>query len=336
MRLAWPLLSTSLLVLAVVPPPASSTGVALVSEPVLLDPAEPAHRTVGHLRYEGGLVVRAADERMGGLSSLRVGNDGASLLAVSDCGDLLAADIQRDAAGQLSGLDAARLIPLIGEGGRALGFDERDSEGLAREASGAILISFEGRHRVWRYPPSDPPCRIPPIAVDAPSALARLPYNSGVETVVSLSDGRILLVAEGESSCRGSTPAWIGRDGAWKEMVFPIHCEDDSPKSPFRPTDAVSLPDGDLIVLERRFPPVGARLRRISPEELSRGDLLGHEVALLETPLSLDNFEGVDAWRTSEGETRLLLLSDDNNCLKGPASVPSTQRTLLLEFTLVD
>ena len=36
---------------------------------------------------------------------------------------------------------------------------------------------------------------------------------------------------------------------------------------PFRPTGAALLPDGDLLVLERRFPPIGARLVRLLPGE---------------------------------------------------------------------
>jgi hypothetical protein len=46
---------------------------------------------------------------------------------------------------------------------------------------------------------------------------------------------------------------------------------------------------------------------------------LGHEI---------DNMEGIDAHVTAEGETVLTLVSDDNFSL--------LQRTLLLQFTLVD
>jgi hypothetical protein len=336
MRLAWPLLSTALLVLAVVQRPASSDAISLVCEQVPLDPADPARRAVGGLRYEGGLVVRGSDVRLGGLSSFRVRSDGGSLVAVSDCGEVFSADLRRDSEGRLSGLGGARFFPLIDERGRSLSAEDRDAEGLTYETSGAILISFERRHRIWRYPPNEPPCGVPPLEVAGPTALARLPYNSGLETVVRLSDGRILLVAEGESSCPASSPAWIGRDGAWEEQAFPLFCEEGMRGSPFRPTDAALLPNGDVVVLERRFPPLGARLRRISLADLSRGDLTGHQIALLEPPLQLDNFEGVDVWRTPNGETRLLLISDDNNCRKSAVAVPSAQRTLLFEFSYLD
>ncbi len=338
MRLAWPLLSTALLVLAVVQRPASSDAIALVWEQVPLDPADPARRAVGSLRYEGGLVVRGSDVRLGGLSSFRVGSDGASLLAVSDCGEVFSADLLRDSEGRLRGLGGARFVPLIDEGGRLLSAEDRDAEGLTYEPSGALLISFERRHRLWRYPRSEPPCGVPPLEVAGPAGLARLPFNSGLETVASLSDGRIFLVAEGEVSCPGSSSAWIGTDGAWEERQFPLFCQegDRGSGSAFRPTDATLLPNGDLVVLERRFPPLGARLRRISRAEISRGDLTGHELALLEPPLQLDNFEGVDVWQTPQGETRVLLLSDDNNCRKSAVAVPSTQRTLLYEFSYLD
>jgi hypothetical protein len=58
------------------------------------------------------------------------------------------------------------------------------------------------------------------------------------------------------------------------------------------------------------------------------------EVARLEPPLSVDNFEGIDARRDASGRTLVYLLSDDNNCAKTDAGRggPGLQRTLLLLF----
>jgi hypothetical protein len=197
------------------------------------------------------------------------------------------------------------------------------------------LVSFERKHRVWCYGQEHDLLASPrPVAV--PAAVEGLPHNAGIEALVSLGDGRLLLLAEGSSSCPGAGRAWIGRDGAWNEATFPLHCAVDAPERPFNPTDGVALPSGDVIVVERRYPPLGARLRRIAREDLDRGDLAGAEIALLRPPLTLDNFEGLDAWRAPDGTTRLVLLSDDNGCRKDGRVVSTSQRTLLLEFTLLD
>ena len=97
-------------------------------------------------------------------------------------------------------------------------------------------------------------------------------------------------------------------------------------------SDAVLLPSGELLVLERKFSwlsGVGIRIRRIALASLAPGAVvdgppifeadLGHEV---------DNMEGIDAHRTPEGETVLTMVSDDNFSM--------LQRTLLLQFTLVE
>jgi hypothetical protein len=99
----------------------------------------------------------------------------------------------------------------------------------------------------------------------------------------------------------------------------------------FDVTDAVSLPDGALIVLERRFrwtEGVKMRLRRLAPDTVKPGAVLDGEI-LLETDLSsqIDNMEGLAAHRGPGGETVLTVISDDN-------FNPILQRNLLLQFTL--
>jgi hypothetical protein len=90
-------------------------------------------------------------------------------------------------------------------------------------------------------------------------------------------------------------------------------------------------------VLERRFPPLAARVTRIPAAQLDgQGAFAPVELARLEPPLSVDNFEGIDARRDPSGRTLVYLLSDDNNCAKTAAGRggPGMQRTLLLMFAL--
>ncbi len=101
----------------------------------------------------------------------------------------------------------------------------------------------------------------------------------------------------------------------------------------FEVTDAASLPDGTLLILERRFrwtEGVKMRIRRLPPQQLRPGIVMQGET-LIEADLSyeIDNMEGLAIHRTIQGETVLTLVSDDN-------FNPFLQRTILLQFTLLD
>ena len=85
-------------------------------------------------------------------------------------------------------------------------------------------------------------------------------------------------------------------------------------------------------MLERKFSlvaGVGIRIRRIALS-IVRARRAGRRPVDFEADLGdeIDNMEGIDAFVTPEGDTVLTMVSDDNFSL--------IQRTLLLQFTLVD
>ncbi len=319
------------LVAVFAPPPRADAGLALEVRPVPFDPLDPGRQSVGPLRFRGGLWLRSEDPRFGGLSDVRVTDGESRLVAISDCGSAFTARLRYDAGGALAGLDDARLFPLLAPGGRALPRDDVDAEALFADGAG-FVVAFEGRHRLWRYP-ADPPLEGAPTALPIPPGLSTCGSNQGVEAATPLDDGRLLLVSEGPSLARSSR-AWIGSGDRWTSLTWPLFVDDDAP-GPFHPTGAALLPGGDVIVVERRYPPLASRLRRIARDALVRHDLTGTEVAQLRPPLTLDNFEGIEVLRGPQGETRLLLVSDDNECAKRGSVRTGLQRTLLLMLELV-
>src|SRR5690606_6046084 len=100
----------------------------------------------------------------------------------------------------------------------------------------------------------------------------------------------------------------------------------------FRPTDLATLPDGNLVLLERRFnllSGLAARIRIIRTEQLlDGGPVEGEEIATLAFPFNVDNMEGIAARANERGETIIYLVSDDN--------YHPLQRTLLMSFKLED
>jgi hypothetical protein len=97
-------------------------------------------------------------------------------------------------------------------------------------------------------------------------------------------------------------------------------------------SDAVILPSGGLLVLERKFSlfsGVGIRIRRIALSAIAPGALVdGPTVFTADLGQEIDNMEGIDAHVTPEGDTVLTMVSDDNFSM--------IQRTLLLQFTLME
>ena len=98
----------------------------------------------------------------------------------------------------------------------------------------------------------------------------------------------------------------------------------------FDVSDAAFLPDGDLLVLERKFSfaaGVAIRIRRIAGAAIRPGALLDGPVLLVaDSHYQIDNMEGLAVRTTADGKTLLTLISDDNNSI--------FQRTLLLQFAL--
>jgi hypothetical protein len=313
--------------------PNADAGLALEVTPVPFDASDPARSAVGPLRYLGGLRLSSADPRFGGLSDLRVSPDGALLFAVSDCGRGFTASLAYDASGRLTGLADARLTDLASPAGGPAGMGEGDAESLV--LGDGLEVGFEGRARVQSYA-AVPAFGGPARPVSSPADLGSCGRNGGLEAMAETADGRRLLVCETRQAASSTVPAWVGQGQEWTPREYPLAFEGGWAGEPFRPTGAALLPDGDLIVVERRFPPIGARLVRLSRSSIEgTGPLSPREIARIEQPLTLDNFEGIEARRDASGRTLVYLLSDDNGCAKTPGATRSgLQRTLLLLFAL--
>jgi hypothetical protein len=301
--------------------------VAIQAAPVALHPNELERNTLGRLLYRGGLSLSAPDSRFGGLSDLSVTPDGKRFLAVSDRGHWVEGDILYDAAGRLVGMANGRLGPLNDLRGRRLMGLAGDAEGLAVYPDGSLLVAFERRHRLWLYPPSDPPFQRAPRVVPLPRGASAMPENGGMEALLRLSGGRLIALSEELVDGRNHV-GWIGDGIVWEELRYRAAVD-------FKPTAMTQIPSdtaqaGDVLVLERRFTLLdgpGARITRHRRNALRPGATLdGEELGILRQPLTVDNFEGIAAARGARGETLIYLLSDDNFSF--------WQRTLLLMFEL--
>ncbi len=320
-RIAVIALLVSLVVAWGAPGAATADGVApiiVTAGKVPLDWADTDEKMVGRLRYRGGLVLRSEDPRFAGLSALLVDADGRRFVAVSDLGHWLRGTLLYDLHGDLAGVTETTVEALAGADGRPLiGRKWRDAEALSEAPSGGTVVAFEHVHRLWLYPNDGGA----PVAIPPPSDLSRAPRNEGIEALTLLADGRFLVLTEGLLT-EGGVVGWIGDGRQWSPLTY-------ATGGGFKPTGAATLPGGDVVVLERRYPPIGVRVRRLAKEAIVPGAVLrGEEIARLEGSLTVDNMEGVAARRGPGGETLVYLLSDDN--------ASPLQRTYLLMFELVE
>lgn len=305
---------------------AQAEPVEIRATPVPLDTDRPERDHVGRLRFLAGYQLSAPHQGWGGFSDLELTPDGAELRAVSDRGFYLRLPLAYGADGRLLPPRRSDLARLIGPDGQPMtGKRAADAEAMARLDDGALLIAFEQRHRLLRYPPGQPPTSARPTAFPPPEGIKRLPPNGGIEALTALGQGRLLAVAEDPPEGDVVGTAWLREGGAWHRLSIARNLL-------FRPTAAALLPGGDVLLLERRFTLIGgaaARLSRIPAGTIRPGAVL-EPAALAEiaSPLTVDNYEGVAAGRGPGGETVVYLISDDNT--------NPLQRTLLMQFRLIE
>jgi len=309
------------------------TCAAALAEPITVDAERVAFNSddlsqnqAGALVWVAGLSLTSPDPRFGGWSGLVLAPDGSSLVAVSDSGAWLTAMLKHDKSGRVTGLAAAELDPLLDPNGQPLRIKRlADAEALARDRDGGLLVAFEGAHRIWRYGPGARPQAARAALVTSPPRLREAPRNGGIEAMAVLADGRLFMLTEEMTNAAGDLVGWLRDAQGWHEMAY-------VPTGQFKPTDLTQLPDGDLLVLERRYTMVGgvaARLQRLPLAAVRPGARLeGRELAQLIPPVNVDNMEALATVRGSDGSTLVYLLSDNN--------FNPLQRTLLLQFRLVE
>lgn len=315
---------------ASVPPDA----VTLSAKSIPLSSADLKETRVGELVYRGGLEIASPDARFGGWSGLVVSTDGTRLLSQSDEGHWLRATLSYDKTGRLVGVGDAQLADIENlEGGKPMPKQQGDAEGLTslsdKGPDGAVAVSFERDHRIWRYDLSRS-LDVEPSVVPAPEAIKTLESNSGLEGLTVLKPHSLLAIAETGQTANGDMPAWLvaydGKDAGVGYGVLSV-----KPHAPYEISDAAMSPDGrDLYLLERHyFDPIRgvvAAVRRIDASSVKAGARLeGEEIAEFTMHENIDNMEGLAVRRSADGRPLLYMISDDNYN-------HALQRTVLLMF----
>jgi hypothetical protein len=309
------LISVFLILLSTAPAAADSIN---VSATLVMPDSGSTPFTTGRLEYLSGFELTSDAKDFGGLSGGSLSADGTTLTALADIGVWFRLMLAHDAAGRLTGVSGGESGRLKDEHGKPLAKKYvGDSESITRAADGSYYVTFEGWHRLWRYTSLTAAAKY----VRPPKGMASLPGNEGVEAATQLRDGRFLLLSEGGFTDSSDLQGWLGGGKRWADLAL-------APTGAFKPTDLTVLPTGDLLLLERSaslFGGFAARLSVIRSATIAPGARLnGEELAVIKSPLPIDNFEGVAARTAPDGSVLIYILSDDN--------FSAVERTLLLQF----
>jgi hypothetical protein len=330
--MAWAQLATEPPPKPVVPDPtaaAAPVSIEVNARPLpSFDSRDRSHIRFGKLEYRSGLVLTSRFPGFGGLSGLRLDAKGERFISFSDKGSWFTGRIVyrgRD----MTGLDDVEAAPMLGPDGRpitARGWF--DSESIALDGP-YVYIGLERVNQVLRFDFSRGFTRARGEVFAMPPAVKKLPFNKGLEALVMVPKGQklsgtLIAVSERGLDAQGNLVAFLV--GGPTPGPFSVRRTDG-----FDVSDAVLLPAGELLLLERKFSlvdGVGIRIRRIPLAELAPGAVVdGPSIFEADLSAEIDNMEGIDAHVTPEGDTVLTMVSDDN--------FSPIQRTLLLQFTLL-
>jgi hypothetical protein len=293
------------------------------------DPSDRSRMRFGSLEFRSGLVLTSRFPGFGGLSGLRLDPKGERFISFSDKGTWFTGRIVYQGR-EMTGLADVEAAPMLGADGKpitARGWF--DSESIALDGA-FVYIGLERVNQVLRFDFSKGFTRSRGEVVALPAAAARLPFNQGLEALVFVPKGlplagTLIAISERGLDAQGNLIAFLV--GGPTPGQFSIRRTEK-----FDVSDAMLLPSGELLVLERKFSlvsGVGIRIRRIALASVAPGAVIdGPSIFTADLGYEIDNMEGIDAYVTPEGDTVLTLVSDDNFSI--------IQRTLLLQFTLVE
>jgi hypothetical protein len=292
------------------------------------DPGDRARVRFGALEYRSGLVLTSNFRGFGGLSAWRLDAKGERFISLSDHGSWFTGRIVYQGHA-MTGLADVEAAPLLGADGRpitARGW--YDSESIALDGP-LVYVGLERANEILRYDFSKGFTRARGEVVPTPPAVRRLPRNKGLEALVMVPKGlplagTLIAISERGLDPNGNLIAFL--IGGKTPGQFSVRRTNE-----FDVSDAVLLPSGQLLVLERKFSWLtGVRIRiRSLPLNLVAPGAVVDGPAIFDADMGqeIDNMEGIDAHVTPEGDTVLTMISDDNFLM--------LQRTLLLQFKLV-
>lgn len=301
-------------------------AITIGATPVTIQPDDPARTRVGALNLVAGWRLTSASSQFGGWSTLSV--EGRRVTTINDGGALL-----RFRLGRFGHPVEARIDRLPAGCGQGIDKTTRDTESLARGvapdhrqggAAAPWYIGYEWRNAICRVSADFSAA----TALARPAAMRDWSRTKGPEAMLRLADGRWLVFAEGAPRGTDVRELLVFAGDPTDPRAQPLRVGY-LPPDGYSPTDAAQLPDGRILVLNRRFalPELFTTVVvALDPRAIRPGATVeGTPIARFAPPLLSDNFEGL-AVTVEHGRPFVWLISDDNQL--------SWEATYLLKFAI--
>lgn len=233
--------------------------------------------------------------RLGGLSGIEVGANGQQFWIVNDDGSLFQGQFARDENGAIVGVTGLLRsdIPLPDDLRPRL---KIDSEGIAVDSNGRVIISFELNHAVVSF--GKKITALGPL----PDSIQSLGANRGLEALAISNTGAVVAIPESGIHGPNYTPIYAFSQAGWVVIAkLPM-------RQGFRVTGADFAPNGDLFILERRTGALGFQslVRRVDLKT-------GLAQTVLHTGWGThSNMEGIAMWQAAPDDLRMILIADNN------------------------
>ena len=254
------------------------------------------------LEQVGFLNIDRNEKDYGGFSGLVIMNEGTKALVVTDKSFFFVLELRRDASDNLIGYSVIRKGRILSSKGEHLNGRNTDSESIVIDKNDNYYISFESNHRIMMH------TKVEGKGVFIPKhpMFRKLFVNKGIEALAIDNDDRLIAIPEKPPLGMSDIPIFRLRNNKW-EIIKYVKIKDD-----FLVTDAEILPQGLLLVLERKFSWTQGFKTRFRLISLDKFDNTEPITVFTSTANQFDNLEGVTLWRDKNGEMRILTVSDDN------------------------
>ena len=254
------------------------------------------------LEQVGFLNIDRNEKDYGGFSGLVISNEGTEALVVTDKSFFFVLELRRDENEILTGYSVIRKGRILSSKGEHLNGRNTDSESIVIDENNNYYISFESNHRIMMH------AEVGGKGVFVPKhpMFRKLSVNKGIEALAIDADNRLIAIPEKPPSGISDIPIFRLQNDKW-EIIKYVKINDN-----FLVTDAEILPEGLLLILERKFSWTQGFKTRFRLISLDKFDNTEPITVFTSTANQFDNLEGVTLWRDKNGEMRILTVSDDN------------------------